>query len=97
MSVNYGVRGWEWGRKVFVKRQTYDFNEAREDELGLLPSVRPHGVSAPDPGFVKLRQVGVEPWGDAHHVGFPSGIGNALPGIVVVGVLVNRAIGPHVP
>ena len=35
----------------------------------LLPAVVPHIVPSPDPVLLVLRQVGVEPWRDWHHVG----------------------------
>lgn len=43
----------------------HDLDEARKDGGGLHPAVVPHRVTAPDPGFVVLWEVSVEPRRDA--------------------------------
>ncbi len=51
--------------------------DAYFDELGLhaehlLPAIVPHVVAAPGPVLAVLGELGVEPGGHGHHVGFGS-------------------------
>ena len=53
-----------WGAHLYKLRLHFEH---------LLPAVVPHVVPSPDPVFLVLRQVGVEPRRNWHHVGLRGG------------------------
>lgn len=62
---------------------------------GLLPAVVPEVIASPEPVLRPLRDVGVEPWRDTHHVRLA--LQDRLPRFVAGCVLILRTVGPGVP
>lgn len=68
-------------------------DEIRLDFKHLLPSLMPQVISAPR--VILPREIGVEPWGDGHHVGF--GTDARLPRFVRVVGFIPSSLRPCIP